>query len=251
LPQFRMVEGATCPVIPLATSAAEGRQLLRESMPGRTNPTGTTVRIPDRWDDVLERDPQRAELVPVALAALESAHEIWRFVATGPNGDSVEHQPHLIWCRPSVDAPAELCLAGTRRIDGELHLHTWFRLDDQWGAFRRYWSQGTREHPLGRVRPHYSDARDVLYLQPDPHVPSRVPRLAPRVSLFAYLDARVGYPALVGFEFQDARHHAPRLDDTPEIAGLLASSWSADDNVKTLAALLTTGRDRPPATRGD
>jgi hypothetical protein len=208
-------------------------------MPARRNPTGETVRIPESWDDLLERDPQRAELAPVAVAAIESAHEIWRFVAAEPNGDHVEHQPHLLWWRPDSDADAELCLAGTRRIDGQLHLHTWFLLDDAWAAFRRYWAHGTLEHPRRRLCPAYSVARDVLYLHPDPHVPYRVTRLAQRLSLFAYLDARVGYPAVVGFEFQDVQRHAAQLEHTPEVGGLLASRWSVENGTETLATLLT------------
>jgi hypothetical protein len=213
-------------------------------MPGRRNPTGGTVRIRDGWDGLLELDPQRSELVPVALAAIDGAHEVWRFVAAEPDGDRVEHQPHLLWYRPHVDAEAELCVAGTRRVDGELHLHTWFRLDDPWATFRRYWAHGTLEHPLRRLRPAYSAERDVLYLHPDPHVPYRVARLVRQISLFAYIDARVGYPAVVGFELQDVRSHAALLDGCPEIAGLLASRWGAGDGTQTLGTLLTR---TPPA----
>jgi hypothetical protein len=234
-----MADDPTCPVIPLADSAAEGLRLLRDSMPSRTNPAGEAVRIPDEWEDILERDPQRAALVPVALAALDNADEIWRFAAHEPDGHQVEHQPHLIWCRPGVNTEPELCLAGTRRIDGRLHLHTWFRLDDPWAAFRRYWAYGSRQHPLRRVRSSYLPGRDVLYLHPDPHVPYRTTKLAPGVSLFAYLDATVGYPALIGFEFQDTRQHGPLLEHTPEVAGLLTTRWGVDDTVETLATLLT------------
>jgi hypothetical protein len=233
-----MADDPTCPVIPLAKSAPEGLERLR-AMPSRTNPAGETVQIQDCWDEVLQEDPQRAALVPVALAALDHAAEIWRFIAVEANGYQVEHQPHLIWCRPGENAEPETCLAGTRRIDGQLHLHTWFRLDDPWAALRRYWAHGTRQHPLRRVRPTYVPGRDVLYLHPDPSVPYRATKLAPSLSLFAYLDARVGYPALVGFEFQDTRQHVPLLEHTPEIAGLLTTRWGVGDNVETLASLLT------------
>jgi hypothetical protein len=237
-----MADDPACPVVPLAGSAAEALRLLDASAPGRVNPAGETVHVPQGWDDVLEHDAQRAALVPVALTALDSPHEIWRFVAHEPDGDDVEHQPHLVWCRPAEGAEPELCLAGTRRIDGRLHLHTWFRLDDPWSAMRRFWSLGTLEHPLRRVRPSYSAGRDVLYLHPDPGTSYRVTRLAPRISLFAYLDARVGYPAVVGFELQDARRQAALLGETPEIAGLLASRWGVGETVETLATLLRGDR---------
>ena len=97
--------------------------MLRERMPSRPNPAGEAVRIPDCWDEILEQDSQRAALVPVALAALEGAHEIWRFVAVEPDGGEVEHQPHLIWCRPGAEADPEICLAGTRRGETVVRQH--------------------------------------------------------------------------------------------------------------------------------
>jgi hypothetical protein len=96
-------------------------------------------------------------------------------------------------------------IAGTRRIEGRLHLHTWFRYADGASALRRYWASGTPVYPVRRVELVYAERRDVLYLRPDPPVPYRVERLATRSSAFVYLDSRRGFPSAVGLELQDVR----------------------------------------------
>jgi hypothetical protein len=243
-----MDEPSACPVVALAASAAEAMQRLLASAPAVANPAGELVAVAPDWDDVLEHDPQRAALVPVALAALREPHEIWRVVAGG-GGDAIEHQPHLIWARAD-DAPAELFLAGTRRVGGRLCLHTWFRLADPWSTLRRLWARATLEHPRRRLRPLYVASRDVLYLHPEPHVPYAATRLAAEASVFGYLDARVGFASLVGLEIQDVRRQGHLLTEAAEIAGILASSWLVADQGPVELGTYLNGFLDPVATEG-
>jgi hypothetical protein len=186
-----------------AASAGAALELLAAAEAGIRNPAGEVVVI-EGFGDEVACDPQRWALVPAALAALEHAHELWWFSGEEAGAQSVEHWPHLLWC--TIDgAPAELVIAGTRRIDGRLHLHTWFRYADAAAALRRYWAAGTPVHPVRRVEPIYAERRDVLYLRPKPPLPYRVERLATRSSAFAYLDARRGFPSVIGLELQDVR----------------------------------------------
>ena len=238
-----MNDGALAPVIAAADSVAQATRLLGEDGPAIINPAGETIHIARDWEPVLEHDPQRAALVPTALAALKQPHEIWRFVAVDREGAPVEHQPHLIWSRRGNGAHAEVTLAGTRRIGDHLHLHTWFLLDQPWPTLRRFWSQGTRQYPQRHLQPLYVPERDVLYLHPDPHIPYRATRIVTDASVFGYLNAGVGFPSLVGFEIQDATTAVPRLEQEAEIAGLLATIWQIHNGEPcSLAAYLSHER---------
>jgi hypothetical protein len=202
-----------------AATAEQAVTLLAACSPGVVNPAGERVEVASEWADEIGDDPQRLALLPAALAALEQPHEIWCF-AGEEKGASVEHWPHLLWCRVG-DAPAELVIAGTRRVGQVLRLHTWFRYAERDGVLRRYWETGRAVHPVRTLRSAYAPGRDVLTLRPDPPAPYRVVRVLARPSMFAYLDARLGFPAVVGFEVQDARAHVEELTAAAAPAGLL------------------------------
>ena len=225
-----MSSGDAAVQVELAASAAAASALLRAAAPGVVNPAGELVVVAPGWADEVADEPQRWSLVPAALAALERPHEVWRLAAEEA-GAEVEHWPHLLWCRPG-DGPAELVIAGTRRSGGRLHLHTWFRYADGSEAVRRYWESGRAVHPVRVLRSRYTPARDVLTLRPDPPVPYRVTRVLARPPLFAYLDARLGFPAVVGFEVQDARRHAHELANATGPAGILELPCRVDDGAE-------------------
>lgn len=170
------------------------RDLLRAAGSGIENPLRERVRVDPRWTEEIAHDGERGRLLAAALSTLARPQQIWRFTERG-----VEHEPHV-----AVLGTGDVCVAGTRRINGELNLHTWFRLDRPDVALRRYWVGALLVYPVRRFRPVYVARRDVLYLHPAPDVAYRVDRLADEAGVLAYV-AGEPLPSLVGIELQDAR----------------------------------------------
>ena len=168
-------------------------ELLLAAAPGVENPLGERVRIDPAWIDDIAHDGERQRLVAAALAALARPQQIWRFHHGG-----VEHEPHI-----AAFGREDVCVAGTRRVGGDLTLHTWFRLDRPDVALRRYWASALLVYPVRRFRPVYAARHDVLYLQSDPDMSYRVDRLGVEAGVLAYL-ADEPLPTLVGLEIQDA-----------------------------------------------
>jgi hypothetical protein len=211
--------------------------LLRAAAPGVLNPVGEIVAVDPAWADEIAHDAQRIQLVPAMLAALAAPDEIWRFAGERAP-DAAEHTPHLLAVRPNEHARTEVVVAGTRRVDGELRLHTWFVMADSAAALQRYRTRGHRLFPPLAVRPVYRPRTDVLYLHPVPDVPYRADRLSPALSVFGYFREGPDFPSLVGFEIQDARAYGPRLLEEPGLASLMATPCTIGNETAPLGAQL-------------
>ncbi len=222
---------SSLPAISTTGSLEQIEAVLKAASPAVRNPAGEWVAVTEAWREEVAADPQRLALLPAALTALRNAHEVWRFY---DETDSIEHQPHLLWCRLDAAPDRELIVAGTRRVDGELRLHTWFRIEEPQEALGRYLRQGTRLFPVLAARVVYQPRIDVLYLEPEPAVSYRVLRLSPDVPAYAYLSHAAGFPSLTGLEFQDVRRRGRALVDHPALSSLMKTRCRDEGREATL-----------------
>jgi hypothetical protein len=164
------------------------------------NPLGEVVDVDADVLDALRTDPEREALLDHALRALAQPDEIWSLPGAGSTAP-VEHRPHLL--ATTIDGRPEVVIAGTRRWEKGLRLHTWFRAADPAGLLRRYRVEARRLHPVREFTLAFSPRVRTLYLRPVEQVGYRVERCGDHPSVQAYV-ADSGLPTLVGLELQDA-----------------------------------------------
>lgn len=174
-------------------------------------------------------DPYRLQLMAAALDALRAPDEVWAFPVKA-RGAPGTHEPHL---RLNVIGGRErVVVAGTRRVDGQLDLRTWFCAADPRSLLRAYRSAGRRVYPTHSYRVDLLPEVDSIHVAPASSALYSVERFASEPTVLAYV-ADQGLPRLVGLEIQDARRvlaAVPRY-----LRNLFSTNCEIDGVVTTLA----------------